>query len=102
MTSVALSKNQPSAISGFPVEDSVKCLGVWWCSSRKSIKEPTNKARGAFFAHGELGAYLNPLSSRSLVVMLYGSELWLLNELFCVSWNLNLFKFTTNNTSLVA
>ena len=75
-----------------PVEDAVKCLGVWWCSnfsSRKSIKERINKACGAFFAHGELGAFhglLNPLSSRSLIescvipVLMYGAESWCLNK----------------------
>ena len=75
-----------------PVEDAVKCLGVWWCSnfsSRESIEERINKARGAFFAHGQLGAFhglLNQLSSRSLIescvipVLMYGTESWYLNE----------------------
>ena len=73
-----------------PAEDAVKCLGVWWCSnfsSRKSIEERINKARGAFFAHGQLGAFhglLNPLSSRSFIescvipVLMYGAESWCL------------------------
>ena len=64
---------------------------MWWSSngsSHKSIEERINKARGAFFAHGQLGSFhgqLNPLSSRSLIescvipVLMYGSEFWRLN-----------------------
>ena len=76
-----------------PVEKSVKCLGVWWdttsLSSRMSVTERIQKARAAFFAHGQLGAFhglLNPLSSRSIIescilpVLLYGSETWVLNS----------------------
>ena len=57
-------------------------------TSMKSVEERICKAHGAFFAHGELGAFhgqLNPLSSRSLVetcvmpVLMYGSESWCLN-----------------------
>ena len=78
----------PSSVAGLPVVESVKCLGVWWCSnssSRKSIEERICKARRAFFANGDLGAFhglLNPLSSRSLVescvfpVLMYGAEAW--------------------------
>ena len=73
--------------TSLPVEKSVKCLGIWWDtspSSRLSIKERIQKARAAFFANGQLGAFhglLNPLSSRSIVesCMLYGSESWVLN-----------------------
>ena len=75
-----------STLAGLPVENSVKCLGVWWSSSgssHKSIEEHISKAHGAFFAHGQLGSFhgqLNPLSSRSLIescvmpVLIYGSE----------------------------
>ena len=71
------------------VESSVKCLGVWWDSSLSSKTSRINKARSAFFSHGELGAFhglLNPLSSRSLIeccivpVLMYGSESWVLNS----------------------
>ena len=76
----------PPSVAGLPVEESVKCLGVWWCSnstSRKSVEERLCKARRAFFANGDLGAFhglLNPLSSRSLVescvmpVLMFGAE----------------------------
>ena len=91
------SKDHPNltTLAGLPVENSVKCLGVWWSSngsSHKSIEERINKARGAFFAHGQLygqlGALhgqLNPLTSRSLIescvmpVLMYRSEFWHLN-----------------------
>lgn len=78
--------------TGLPMEKSVKCLGVWWdssSSSKLSIRERINKARSAFFSHGQLGAFqglLNPLSSRSIVeccvlpVLMYGSESWVLNS----------------------
>ena len=101
------------------VEDAVKCLEVWWCSNfscRKSIEERINKARGAFFAHGQLGAFhglLNPLSSRSLIescvipVLVYGTESWCLNETLLSKLEsfqaqlgkrvLKLTKFTANN-----
>ena len=71
-----------------PVEKSVKCLGTS-LSSRMSVTERIQKARAAFFAHGQLGAFhglLNPLSSRSIIescilpVLLYGSEMWVLNS----------------------
>ena len=77
----------------FPVESSVKCLGVWWdssSSSKISITERINKARSAFFSHGKLGTLnglLNPLSSRSVIeccivpVLMYGSESWVLNSI---------------------
>ena len=32
----------PPSVAGLPVEESVKCLGVWWCSnstSKKSVEE---------------------------------------------------------------
>ena len=75
-----------------PVEQSVKCLGIYFSSnqsSKTSIEENLCKARRAFFAHGGIGIFhglLNPLSSRSIfeccVVpsLLYGSEVWLLNN----------------------
>ena len=75
-----------------PVEQSVKCLGIYFSSnqsSKTSIEENLCKARRAFFAHGSIGIFhglLNPLSSRSIfeccVVpsLLYGSEVWLLNN----------------------
>ena len=74
-----------------PVEESVKFLGLWWCSnssSRKSVEERISKARRAFFANGDLGAFhglLNPFSSRSLVescvmpVPMFGAEAWYCN-----------------------
>ena len=69
-----------------------KCLGVWWNSSlsaQHSVTENVNKARKAFFALGRLGAFqgdLNPLSSCTIfetciiLVLLYGSETWLLDS----------------------
>ena len=50
----------PPSVAGLPVEEFVKCLGVWWCpnsSSRKSVEERICKARKAFFANGDLGAF---------------------------------------------
>ena len=85
-----------------PVEKSVKCLGVWWdttsLSSRMSATERIQKARAAFFAHGQLGTFhglLNPLSSRSIIescilpVLLYGSETWVLNSSLLSPFKLN-------------
>ena len=81
----------PIPVAGLPVEESVKCLGLWWCSnssSRKSVEERFCKARRAFFANVDLSAFhglLNPLSSRSLVescvmqVLLFGAEAWCCN-----------------------
>ena len=51
-------------------------------SSQKSIEERINKARGAFFAHGQLGVFhglLNPLSpslieSCVIPVLMYSEE----------------------------
>ena len=60
-----------------PVEKSVKCLGMWLSSdqsSKKSVEENIRKAHGAFFARGQLGIFhgmLNPLSSRSTVIILF-------------------------------
>ena len=57
-------------------------------SSKKSVEENIRKARGAFFARGQLGIFhgmLNPLSSRTIFescvipTLLYGAELWSLN-----------------------
>ena len=106
-----------------PVEKSVKCLGVWWdsvSSSKKSVTERIQKARAAFFSHGQLGAFhglLNPLSSRSLVeccilpVLMYGSESWMLNSTLLSTLEsfqaelgkriLKLPKFTSNNIPLL-
>ena len=83
----------PSLRSGLlPLNQSTKCLGVWWNSapsSRQSVDERLNKARCAFFVNGQLGAFhglLNPVSSRSIVescvfpVLMYGSESWILNS----------------------
>ena len=107
-----------------PAEDCMKCLGIWWSadsSSRKSVDDRICKARGAFFAHGQLGAFhgsLNPLSSRSLIEsciipsLMYGSESWLLNstllhklESFQAELGkriLKLPRFTANNVPLLA
>ena len=75
-----------------PVEQSVKCLGIYFSSnqsSKTSIEVNLCKARRAFFAQGSIGIFhglLNPLSSRSIfescVVpsLLYESEVWLLNN----------------------
>ena len=114
----------PSSVAGLPVVESVKCLGVWWCSnssSQKSIEERICKARRAFFANGDLGAFhglLNPLSSRSLVescvfpVLMYGTEAWSITaslllklESFQSEINkkiLRLPRFTTNLVPLLA
>ena len=81
----------PHSVAGLPVVESARCLGVWWCSnstSRKSVEERVCKARRAFFANGDLGAFhglLNPLSSQSLVescvlpILMYGAEAWCIN-----------------------
>ena len=112
------------SVAGLPVVESVKCLGVWWCSnssSQKSIDERICKARRAFFANGELGAFhglLNPFSSRSLVescvipVLMYGAEAWSITAtllLKLVSFQsqigkkiLRLPKFTANVVPLLA
>ena len=51
---IVISGNQSGSrphSTDIPVEDAVKCLGVWWCSnfsSQKSIEERINKAHGAF------------------------------------------------------
>ena len=107
-----------------PVEESVKCLGVCWCSnstSRKSVEERICKVHRAFFANGDLGAFhslLNPLSSRSLVescvmpVLMFGAEAWccnvsLLSKLESFQSEigkkiLRLPKFTANQVPLLA
>ena len=87
-------RHRPCAsLATLPVEDSVKCLGVWWgieSTDRKSIEERICKARGAFLSQGKIGAFhglLNPLSSRSIVescvmpVLMYGTETWFLNAI---------------------
>ena len=71
---------------------SAKCLGVWWqhdLSAKRSVTENIIKARKAFFALGNLGAFqgdLNPLSSSSIFeicvipTLLYGCETWILDS----------------------
>ena len=75
-----------------PLSESVKCLGVWWqynLSASRAVAENISKARKAFFAVGDLGAFqgkLNPLSSSSifitciLPILLYGCETWILDS----------------------
>ena len=114
----------PPSVAGLPVVQSVKCLGVWWCSnstSRKSVEEHICKARRAFFANGDLGAFhglLNPLSSRSLVescvlpVLMYGAKTWCVNASLLSKLEsfqseigkkiLRLPKFTANQVPLLA
>ena len=104
--------------TSLPIEKSVKCLGISWdtsSSSKSCVKERIRKARAAFFANGQLGAFhglLNPLSSRSIIesciipVLLYGSENWVLNHSLLEALNsfqvelgrraLKLPKFTSN------
>ena len=86
----------PLSVAGLPVVESVKCLGVWWCSnstSRKSVEERISKAPSAFIAYCDLGAFhslLNPLSSWSFVeccvmpVLMYGAEAWYINASFAI------------------
>ena len=69
-----------------------KCLGVWWTqdlSSRKSVEENISKARRAFFALGAIDIFqgaCNPLTALSLFntfvlpILLYGCEIWSLND----------------------
>ena len=114
----------PPSVAGLPVVESARCLGVWWCSnstSRKSVEERVCKARKAFFANGDLGAFhglLNPLSSRSLVescvlpVLMYGAEAWCINASLLLKLEsfqseigkkiLRLPKFSANQVPLLA
>ena len=115
----------PSFRSGLlPLNQSTKCLGVWWNSapsSRQSVDERLNKARGAFFVNGQLGAFhglLNPVSSRSIVescvfpVLMYGSESWILNSTLLSKLEsfqaeigkriLSLSRYTSNYVPLLA
>ena len=68
-----------------PMEKSVKCLGVWWdssSSSKLSIRERINKARSAFFSHGQLGAFQGSLNPHLVVlwnVVYYQSSCMVLN-----------------------
>ena len=109
--------------TSLPIEKSVKCLGVIWdnsTSSKACVHERIQKARAAFFANGQLGAFqglLNPLSSRSIIesciipILLYGSENWVLNysllealESFQAELGrrvLKLPKFTSNTIPLL-
>ena len=69
-----------------------KCLGVWWTqdlSSCKSVEENISKARRAFFALGAIDIFqgaCNPLTALSLFntfvlpILLYGCEIWSLND----------------------
>ena len=80
---------------------SAKCLGVWWqfnLSALRAVQENISKARRAFFALGEMGAFqgsLNPLSAISIYescvisILLCGCETWLLDS----SCNLLLDQF---------
>ena len=75
-----------------PLSESVKCLGVWWqhnLSAARAVTENISKARKAFFALGNIGAFqgkLNPLSGSSifitciLPILLYGCETWILDS----------------------
>ena len=110
--------------TSLPIEKSVKCLGVTRDNSTSSnacVNERIQKARAAFSANGQLGAFqglLNPLSSRSIIesciipILLYGSENWVLNysllkalESFQAELGrrvLKLPKFTSNTGQLCA
>ena len=107
-----------------PVEQSVKCLGIYFSSnqsSKRSIEENLCKARRTFFTHGSIGIFhglLNPLSSCSIfdccvvLSLLYGSDVWLLNNTLqskLVSFQvdlgkrmLRLPKSTANSITLLA
>ena len=110
----------PPFVAGVPVVESVKCLGVWWCSdssSQKSVEEHICKACRTFFANGDLGVFhslLNPLSSWSLVescvmpVLMYGAEACCINASLLLKLEsfqtevgkiLRLPKFTANQVS---
>ena len=71
-----------------PVEKSVSwcVVGNYFPLEQNVCKQ---KLHACFFAHSQLGAFhglLNPLSSRSIIescilpVLLYGSEMWVLNS----------------------
>ena len=81
-------KSQLVEIGGhmIPLAESVKHLSMWWqhnLSASRAVSENVSKARKAFFALGNLGAFqgkLNPLSSSSIFItpiLLYGCETWL-------------------------
>ena len=86
--------SEPIVIAGNTISttSAAKCLGVWWqwnLSASKSVTENIKKARRAFFAFGNIGAFqgeLNPLSSVStfetciIPILLYGCETWLLDS----------------------
>ena len=81
-------------VAGVEIETTpaAKCLGVWWqhdLSASRAVYENISKARKAFFALGNIGAFhgsLNPLSGRSIFetciapILLYGCETWLLDS----------------------
>ena len=85
---------EPIQVSNWDVTTvaSAKCLGVWWqfnLSALRAVQENISKARRAFFALGEIGAFqgsLNPLSASSIYescvisILLYGCETWLLDS----------------------
>ena len=80
-------------IAGMEIQTTpaVKCLGVWLqsnLSASRAVHENVSKARKAFFALGNIGAFhgsLNPLSSHSIFetcivpILLYGCETWFLD-----------------------
>ena len=114
----------PPSLTGLPVVESVKWLGIWWCSnssSQKSIDEHICKARRAFFAKGKLGDFLgllNPLSSWSpvescvIAVLMNGAEAWSITATLLLKLELfqsqigkkilRLPKFTANLVPLLA
>ena len=69
-----------------------KCLGVWWqynLFASRAVHENVSKARKAFFALGNIGAFhvsLNPLSGHSIFetcivpILLYDCKAWLLDS----------------------
>ena len=81
-------------VAGVDIETTpaVKCLGVWWrhdLSASHAVHENISKARKAFFALGNIGAFYrspNPLSGCSISqtcivpILLYGSVTWLLES----------------------
>ena len=89
-----LSQNQFSCLTPCITHtvESAKCLGIWWqhnLMATRAVQENITKARRAFFALGDMGAFqgsLNPWSALSiyesyiLPILLYGSETWLLDS----------------------
>ena len=79
---------EPMELAGVEIETApvAKCLGIWWqynLSAFQAVHENISKARKAFFALGNIGAFhgnLNPLSGCSIYetciipILLYGCE----------------------------